>query len=110
MRYDRLMTLSRAILISYLLSVLVASDAAVSCDQNSLSTQYLSSLYKVQISNFIPSVYYNGESSKFVTTEPGVLDHPSMCVDGGATHSGPIQLYDDGSNGDDVANDGVYSR
>ena len=92
---------------------------SVSCAGESLSNIYLSGLMrssttglmKPPISNFIPSVYYDGGSAKFVTTKEGMttLDHGWLCVNG-SNNSGPIQLYDDGTNGDDVAGDGIYSR
>lgn len=84
---------------------------SVSCAGESLSNTYLSGLTKASISNFIPSVYYNGGSAKFVTSKEGMttLDHAWLCVNG-SNNSGPIQLYDDGTNGDDVAGDGIYSR
>ena len=84
---------------------------SVSCAGESLSNTYLSGLMKTPISNFIPSVYYDGGSAKFVTSKEGMttLDHKWLCVNG-SNNSGPIQLYDDGTNGDDVAGDGIYSR
>jgi hypothetical protein len=39
-----------------------------------------------------------------------MLEHKWLCVDGAASSSGAIQLYDDGSNGDDFAGDGIYTR
>jgi hypothetical protein len=85
---------------------------SVSCAGESLSNIYLSGLMrssttglmKPPISNFIPSVYYDGGSAKFVTTKEGMttLDHGWLCVNG-SNNSGPIQLYDDGTNGDDVS-------
>ena len=67
------------------------------------------------VSLFAPSVYYSDSKTKFVTAHKQsskieVLYEYFLCVDGGTTNSNGIQLYDDGTNGDDVANDGIYSR
>jgi len=37
------------------------------------------------------------------------LDHPWLCVDG-ATSNESIRLYDDGTHGDDFADDGIFTR
>lgn len=76
---------------------------------DSVSTTYLSRLLNIKVNNFVPSAYYEGSSTKFISTSLKEVNHFKLCVDG-ATDSGPITLYDDGTNGDDFAGDGVYSR
>eukprot|EP00550_Attheya_septentrionalis_P003205 CAMPEP_0198286700 /NCGR_PEP_ID=MMETSP1449-20131203/5698_1 /TAXON_ID=420275 /ORGANISM="Attheya septentrionalis, Strain CCMP2084" /LENGTH=823 /DNA_ID=CAMNT_0043984485 /DNA_START=392 /DNA_END=2864 /DNA_ORIENTATION=+ len=69
----------------------------------------LDSIKENGLDYFVPSAYFYGESTKFVSTTLKTLDHPSICVDGKLTHS-EIILNDDGEKGDDVAGDGIYSR
>ena len=38
------------------------------------------------------------------------MEHDWLCVDGATSSSGAIELYDDGTHGDDVAGDGIYTR
>ena len=82
------------------------------CDDTvSLSRKYLNELRAGEIEAFIPTVYFEGSSSKYVsTTDQTEIDHPYLCVDGASSYEGPIELFDNGSKGDDFANDGVYSR
>jgi hypothetical protein len=79
----------------------------------SLTPTYLQGLKLGEFSNFIPSVYYLGSATKFVTTNPiyavETIFSEELCVDGDQQPS-EIKLYDDGTNGDDIAGDGVYSR
>jgi len=73
--------------------------------------QYLERLKGIdnQVNNFAPSVYYKGKSTKFISTQRELLNHPWLCVDG-ATSYQEIDLYDDGTHGDDFADDGIYTR
>jgi len=59
--------------------------------------------------NYIPSAYYAGGATKFVSTGEKVIYDDELCVDG-RTSPIDIQLYDDGTHGDDFAGDGVFSR
>jgi len=110
----------------FLLLLLVASvgfasgtNAGFKCSPPmKLSPKYLNHLVENSIgmniyqfvSNFVPSVYFHGETVKFVSTfKTSFLNDIQLCVDGN-TQSTPIQLYDDGTHGDDVAGDNVYSR
>eukprot|EP00592_Proboscia_alata_P008002 CAMPEP_0194353762 /NCGR_PEP_ID=MMETSP0174-20130528/2011_1 /TAXON_ID=216777 /ORGANISM="Proboscia alata, Strain PI-D3" /LENGTH=847 /DNA_ID=CAMNT_0039122437 /DNA_START=193 /DNA_END=2736 /DNA_ORIENTATION=+ len=55
--------------------------------------------------------YFEGEGSKFISsTGDQTVDMGKLCVDGGASYSGPIQLYDDGTHGDDFAGDNIFTR
>jgi len=76
-----------------------------------LTSKYLEGIKSSKANNFVPSVYYNGQSTKFITAEEGetTIESPFLCVDYGIDSS-QIQLYDDGTHGDDVANDGVFTR
>jgi len=85
-----------------------------------LSRTYLAQLSKYGIgtthhqfvNNFVPSAYYHGrETVKYVSTSSTELDDDLICVDGETqARSGGFPLYDDGTHGDDVPGDGVYSR
>lgn len=78
---------------------------------DSLTETYLSGLLEnEEVFNFVPSVYYMNSSTKLISTRGDSFDHYLVCVDGARTSDGPIQLYDDGTHGDDFAGDGVYSR
>ena len=76
-----------------------------------LSAAYLSSMNRNgnQVNNFVPSAYFLGKATKFVTTEEGLteIDDPNICVDG-KEETEIIQLFDDGTHGDDVAGDGKF--
>ena len=78
----------------------------------SLTETYLAGIKNTNVNNFAPSVYYTGGSTKFISTrtDQTELEDEYLCVDGGTSSPGPIQLYDDGTHGDDFANDGVYTR
>eukprot|EP00978_Attheya_sp_CCMP212_P004610 scaffold10049_cov70-Attheya_sp.AAC.2 len=69
----------------------------------------LDSIRENGVEFFVPSAYFYGESTKFLSATRTTLDHPSICVGGRTTHS-KIILNDNGKDGDDVAGDGVYSR
>jgi len=77
---------------------------------DSVTETYLAGLLKTNVNNFVPSAYFEGSSTKFISTHETTVDHRLLCVDGGTSYDGEISLYDDGSHGDDFANDGVYSR
>ncbi len=78
---------------------------------DSLSETYLSKIREANIDLYAPSAYFRGGATKFISSSGETqLDSDRLCVDGAASYDGPIQLYDDGTHGDDVANDGVYSR
>ena len=62
------------------------------------------------VNNFVPSAYYHGETVKFISTYQTKIANIQLCVDGSKRAPSRIQLYDDGTHGDDVANDGVYTR
>ncbi len=87
------------------------TDRVLSGCGDSLSETYLSKIREVNINLFAPSAYFRGKSTKFISSD-GVteLNTDKLCVDGAGSYTGPIQLYDDGSHGDDVAYDGVYTR
>jgi len=93
------------------LSILCVSPFAThgKCGDD-LSSIYLEGIKLTSISNFVPSAYFLGESTKFISTEIDSLDDENICVDGNSAYSGPITLYDNGMNGDDIAGDGVFSR
>jgi hypothetical protein len=98
----------------FALATVSTVSAAVTCgNAEAFTDTYLGSLINSAgggISNFVPSAYFEGGAVKFVTTRNDrQIDHPELCVDG-TTTAEAIQLYDDGTNGDDVAGDGVYSR
>lgn len=77
---------------------------------DSVSKKYLSGLSKTSVNNFVPSAYFEGGSTKFIsTTGQTTVDYEYLCV-GDDTSSSVIQLYDDGTHGDDFPNDNVYSR
>lgn len=85
----------------------------------SLSKDFLTALKEAGASSdesvnlFAPSVYYSDSKTKYVTAsvnQEQTLDNLWMCVDGASASTGPIKLYDDGTHGDDFANDGLYSR
>ena len=68
-------------------------------DSMDLERNYLEELKEAgDITMFSPSVYYEGSSSKFIsTTGEEELDHPYLCVDGATSYDGSILLYDDGN-------------
>lgn len=79
----------------------------------SLSSAYLARLKKGtrQVNGFFaPSVYYEGKSTKFISPSQTTLTSDWLCVDGATTSTYKIELYDDGTHGDDVANDGIFTR
>lgn len=97
-----------------LLAAPTAVSSVTTCGvPESLTPTYLQGLKLGEFSNFLPSAYYLGSTTKFVTTNPIYATEPlfyeELCVDG-EEQPRDIQLYDDGTNGDDVAGDGVYSR
>lgn len=98
-----------------LASLVDPSIAVTTCEGSNtqLSVAYLEAMSTdgTQANNFVPSAYFLGKATKFVTTEDGltVIDDPQICVDG-KTESETIELFDDGTHGDDIAGDGVYSR
>ena len=56
-------------------------------------------------------MYYNQDATKYISIYGNnVLDSSWLFVDGNDTYSSQIQLYDDGTNGDDVANNGIFTR
>ncbi len=78
---------------------------------DSLSETYLTKIREANIDLYAPSAYFRGGATKFISSSGETqLNSDKLCVDGATSYTGPIQLYDDGSHGDDVANDGVYSR
>jgi len=78
---------------------------------DSLSNKYLKKIRKADINLFTPSAYFRGGATKFISSEGLTeIDRDELCVDGATSYTGPIQLYDDGTHGDDFANDGVYTR
>ncbi len=93
------------------LGSVLKSDKVQSGCGDSLSETYLSKIREANINLFAPSAYFRGGATKFISSE-GVtdLDTDKLCVDGAESYTGPIQLYDDGTHGDDFANDGVYTR
>jgi len=96
----------------------VFSDQAQSGCGDSLSETYLSKIREANINLFAPSSYFRGSATKFISSSGTTRDHlgttqldtEKLCVDNATSYTGPIQLYDDGTHGDDVANDGVYTR
>jgi len=75
-----------------------------------VSKLYLSGLLATEVNNFVPMVYYEGSSTKFIsTTGQTTIEYRNLCVDGNS-YNGEISLYDDGTHGDDFANDGVFTR
>ncbi|GKY91002.1 hypothetical protein MPSEU_000073000 [Mayamaea pseudoterrestris] len=87
------------------------TSAATRCPANKdISKKYLKAVKSSKTNVFYPSAYFVGSAAKFVSaTGLKELNQPQLCVDG-ATVSTKIALYDDGTHGDDVANDGIYSR
>lgn len=68
-----------------------------------------------RVNNFAPSAYYEGQSTKLISTRSDFVMSPVhnkglLCVDGGTEPVSNIELYDDGSHGDDYANDGIFTR
>mmetsp|Transcript_15893 Transcript_15893/g.18275 ORF Transcript_15893/g.18275 Transcript_15893/m.18275 type:complete len:230 (-) Transcript_15893:1043-1732(-) len=77
---------------------------------SSLSLSQTDLLY-MRTRDFVPMAYFEGEGSKFISsTGDQTVDMGKLCVDGGASYSGPIQLYDDGTHGDDFAGDNIFTR
>ena len=106
--------LRAAILLGWLLKLTASFQCA---EDIPLTETYLNGLPKTtdpnkSIKNFIPSVYYGGTSTKYISTDSSrqTIENPIVCVDGASSNTGKIQLYDDGTHGDDYANDGVYTR
>jgi len=65
------------------------------------------------LSDFVPRAYFGGSGGvKFIISQTSRtnIDDSSLCVDGATMYSGRIDLFDDGSHGDDVAGDGIYLR
>lgn len=53
-------------------------------------------------------MYFHESSTKYIsTTGQTTIQHSDFCVDGKG-HEGTISLYNNGTHGDDFANDGVY--
>lgn len=95
---------------AFCLLVLLKSIDAACSPPVALSAAYLSSLRSGPvISSYIPTAYFQGESTKYISTEHTKVFDENLCVDEQTTAT-DIQLFDDGTNGDDIANDGIYSR
>jgi hypothetical protein len=83
----------------------------VSCNNENLrNSKMLETIKKNNLEYFVPSAYFYGESTKFVSATRKTLYHDYICVDGNTHTQSEIQLYDNGKFGDDVAGDGIYSR
>jgi len=104
----------------FLLLLLQSTTTVSAACGESLSSNLLTALREAEnggadaVSLFAPSVYYSDSKTKFVTARnpdyDGKVYDDWLCVDGAASNDDGIQLYDDGTNGDDFANDGIYSR
>lgn len=76
----------------------------------SIAANYLQAIKATQTNVFYPSAYFYGSAVKLVSAAGLTsITNNFLCVDG-KTSPGRIDLYDDGTHGDDVAGDGLYSR
>lgn len=86
------------------------SQAAIECNTPMrLSVDYLNSQKSAPFSNFVPSAYFAGSAVKYISAEHEEIFDQELCVDGQSTPTS-IALFDDGTNGDDIAGDGIFSR
>ena len=86
-------------------------SAATNCpSKDAITNQFLKTIKASKANTFVPSIYFGGSAVKLVSAS-GMRDitHEQLCVDG-ETSSTKIFLYDDGTHGDDVPGDGIYTR
>lgn len=76
----------------------------------SIPKNFLSAIKNAQTNLFYPTAYFGGSAVRFISAN-GLKSffHPMICVDGQTTAT-TITLRDDGQQGDDVANDNIYTR
>lgn len=99
------------VILSVLLPSLRSTSADTTCPAvKKITKRYLRAIKASKTSIFYPSAYFQGSAVKVVSANAfSSMYHPFLCVDGG-TRATTFQLYDDGTRGDDVAGDGIYSR
>ena len=78
---------------------------------DSVSQLYFSGLLKndIEVNNFVPSAYFEGSSTKFISNHMTEINHNYLCVDDAESNGKSIQLYYDGTHGDDFANNSSYT-
>ena len=86
-------------------------SAATRCPTNNgITAKFRQTIKASKANTFVPSIYFGGSAVKLVSASGmRTITHPQLCVNG-TTSSTRIDLYDDGTHGDDVAGDGIYTR
>lgn len=102
---------SGRVLYVLVISRINAFNPNVICDD----VQYVSDLDEIErhedgFSAFFPPTYRYGGSTKFISSNLTSIEDRDICVDGETIFNDSVRLYDDGTHGDDVAGDGIFSR